>query len=650
MIFALIPHAAFLDAWTAAFWRASWQGAIAIGLAWSACRYIPRLSPNVRCWLWRLALLKMLLAIVPWHTLDLPLLPKSLAFSQAAVANARPESQGFGTIRAAENDLSTASSPSNREVGKATAAGESESPGNASRRDSASPAAAGIMWRYLPAIQALLFCLWTIVLAIFVVMLGWRVRAARRWRREWRLIKDRDLLTLGERLSTKMGLFQPPVLFEAESCLSPVVFGAMRTAIVLPAQLVAGSDLNRLQMILTHEMAHIRRGDLLGNWYSTLISGLFFFHPGVWLALRESRLAQEVACDELAVHQPEVSVADYGRLLVELATRCPPNATPLVSVGVVESFHIFLKRRLNAMKEFRTRSWGIFAMSWFLAGIAALGLLPWRVIAQSESAEDEPAVQADQPAAPQDRDAAGVIGAENNVQVETKSGPFTLTADRVRRYIGNRTPIFAPNGFPISSGAKLTPKTESFQGTESKQIPGMGEGVVTHGGSATTMGGGGGSGGAFIPPNLIIDLGLKTAKLKGKQQWLCNLVGKVQAADDQGRALEGPDSPPFMKWMIPGVDYRQEAGRTAVHLYLPPESRDAKYIQSLDGELLVAEGILDRMTFSDGDLSKPTTKRGEGVSVRLDKISQTPKGVELELARAPRKRSRSTEAGIQNTH
>ena len=89
---------------------------------------------------------------------------------------------------------------------------------------------------------AILFAAWLAVLAVFLGTIVVRVRGARRWRREWRLIKDRGILALGERLSEKLGLFQPPVLFEADSCRSPVVFGAVRTSIVLPARLVAELD------------------------------------------------------------------------------------------------------------------------------------------------------------------------------------------------------------------------------------------------------------------------------------------------------------------------------------------------------------------------------------------------------------------------
>ena len=140
----------------------------------------------------------------------------------------------------------------------------------------------------IPQGRAALFAVWISIVTVFLVMIVMRARA-RRWRREWRLIKDREILGLNEHLSEELGLFQPPVLFEAETCLSPVVFGAVRTSIVLPSTLLAQSSPSQLRMILAHEMAHIRRGDLLGNWFSTLTAGLFFFHPLVWLALRESR-------------------------------------------------------------------------------------------------------------------------------------------------------------------------------------------------------------------------------------------------------------------------------------------------------------------------------------------------------------------------
>src|SRR5438128_11250513 len=68
-------------AWVPALWRASWQGGLVIGLVWLLDRLLPRLAPDTRCWLWRLACLKLLLALAwsapaqpPWAV---PLLPAS---------------------------------------------------------------------------------------------------------------------------------------------------------------------------------------------------------------------------------------------------------------------------------------------------------------------------------------------------------------------------------------------------------------------------------------------------------------------------------------------------------------------------------------------------------------------------------------------
>ena len=82
-----------LNGWALAaaspFWRAFWQGGAALALVWCACRLLPGLSPGVRCWLWRLAYLKLFVALA-WATpVDLPLLPPNFGF-RAGARSAEP--------------------------------------------------------------------------------------------------------------------------------------------------------------------------------------------------------------------------------------------------------------------------------------------------------------------------------------------------------------------------------------------------------------------------------------------------------------------------------------------------------------------------------------------------------------------------------
>ena len=578
--------------WMAAMVRASWQGAIAVALVWIVCKSVPRLPANVRCWLWRLALLKTLLAALPLGPFDVPILPRGWVEHQATIAAAGADSSlplaNTGSENGVTGDWPAGFGPDNAGRPPATAATVLD------------PTTAGrVAGQGAPIGYTLLFAAWLAVLVVFLGTLVVRIRGARRWRPEWQLIKDRGVLALGERLSQNLGLFQPPVLFEADSCRSPVVFGAVRTAIVLPAHLVAASTPGQLELILAHEMAHIRRYDLLGNWFSTLVSGLFFFHPLVWLAVRESRLSQEVACDELTVRRPNVSVADYGRLLVELATQRPTPAIPLLTVGVVESFQTFLKRRLSAMKSIGTRSRKTFVLSWAVTVVAVLGLLPWR-LAAAPKADGKPA--ASEPG-------------EQRLNVETTSGHFKVGVDRVR-YVPGHTISMTPSGMPLSGG-----KME--QHVEEQAFPG--------GMARTATGGmGGGGGGAFTVPNLVLDVVVKGPNLAKKHQLICAVEGKVRAVDDLGHEAESDGSPSWLKLQLQGVDYPQGSGRTAIHLYLP--SSEARYLKTVEGELLVADAAIDQLPFQGSDLTKRTSKRSGGFSARLDKVSDSSDGVDVTLA------------------
>src|SRR5215218_5522485 len=62
--------------WAAGVVRASWQGGIALAAVWAGGRLLPGVPAAAKCWAWRVAYLKLLVALV-WATpLDLPVLPK----------------------------------------------------------------------------------------------------------------------------------------------------------------------------------------------------------------------------------------------------------------------------------------------------------------------------------------------------------------------------------------------------------------------------------------------------------------------------------------------------------------------------------------------------------------------------------------------
>ena len=186
-----------------------------------------------------------------------------------------------------------------------------------------------------------------------------------------------------ESLCRRFGVRRPIALLVTGMSEQPHVFGVIRPAIVLPADLLAESERPALLAVLAHEIAHVQRQDLLWNGLPALAHTLFFFYPLVWLANREWQIAQEIACDELAVLHTRTEVAEYGRMLVRMVTphRHAP-ASGIATLGIVETPQT-LKRRLIAMRLFHpiSRRKLVFA-GVACAALGIFGIVPWKVVAQ----------------------------------------------------------------------------------------------------------------------------------------------------------------------------------------------------------------------------------------------------------------------------
>jgi hypothetical protein len=77
--------------------------------------------------------------------------------------------------------------------------------------------------------------------------------------------------------------------------------GVFRSLILLPASALTALSAEQLEVVLAHELAHIRRADYLWNIPQTMIETLFFFHPAVWWVSSNLRQQRELCCDDVAL-------------------------------------------------------------------------------------------------------------------------------------------------------------------------------------------------------------------------------------------------------------------------------------------------------------------------------------------------------------
>ena len=113
---------------------------------------------------------------------------------------------------------------------------------------------------------------------------------------------------------------------------TPVLVGIVRPLILLPAAAMGGWGPEQIEMVLLHELAHVRRWDNLVNLLQRLVESLLFFHPAVWIVSGWIRQEREHCCDRIVVAHTGRACA-YAETLLALASEPAPLAA--ISVALV---------------------------------------------------------------------------------------------------------------------------------------------------------------------------------------------------------------------------------------------------------------------------------------------------------------------------
>lgn len=184
----------------------------------------------------------------------------------------------------------------------------------------------------------------------------------------------RTLSTLSQRLDLKRTVR----LLAGDIQQMPVTFGWRKPCVVLPAEAEGWSE-ERLQIVLLHELAHIKRCDVPLQLLARLACALFWFNPLVWWAAHRMRLEREHACDD-CVLQAGQDPSLYASQLLEIARQLS-NQSTFASAALSMARKSQLEGRLLAVLDSRrnrnlvgsTRAWGFLLLA--LLSVSVLGII-----------------------------------------------------------------------------------------------------------------------------------------------------------------------------------------------------------------------------------------------------------------------------------
>lgn len=358
-------------------WRQLWQITLVIPIViWLTRRYCQRASHFAHALL-MLVLLKCLLppfvasptGVFSWLTL-----PPIVAPSEPAPTDT--EQIARLTPGAAE-DLAA-----NAEL--ASTASEASELAPVSDR-AAAPVPGAAPW-FRPSLSTtILYAFGVIWIAGFLALWGYLIG---KWLQFHRAHEDTsvppsdELLDMVVAVSDRLDLPRVPQVLVTTHPTIPFANGTWDPRIVLPLELVESLPQEDLELVVAHELTHLRRGDMIAGALQTTVQLIWWFHPLVWWLNREIRRVREQCCDEQVVESLKCRPGRYARCLLNVLER-QRQLRPLPELAGLSAYDVTATRLENIMRRDVPVSAGLSFGGWCLLVLLAVVILPGAGFARS---------------------------------------------------------------------------------------------------------------------------------------------------------------------------------------------------------------------------------------------------------------------------
>ncbi|WP_433968123.1 TonB family protein [Tunturiibacter gelidiferens] len=192
----------------------------------------------------------------------------------------------------------------------------------------------------------------------FAARLGWRM--VRTWQMERQakaVMLTGDAMQRWERCGRVFGCASARVS-ESEVIGGPVTVGVWSDVMLVPPGFIDSIAEEDLDVVMTHEFAHMRRRDFVKNLTYEMLSLPVAYHPALWLTRARVAESREMVCDAMAAGAVAGSER-YARSLLRLASLLVKGAQDetLHAIGIFDANSF--ERRVMRLSERRAELRGV---------------------------------------------------------------------------------------------------------------------------------------------------------------------------------------------------------------------------------------------------------------------------------------------------
>jgi HEAT repeat protein/beta-lactamase regulating signal transducer with metallopeptidase domain len=144
-------------------------------------------------------------------------------------------------------------------------------------------------------------------------------------------VVDAPWLPLAVELAAELDITRRLAFLESARATMPMASGIFAPSVIMPED-ANRWPLERLRIVLLHELAHVKRRDCLTHVVAQLACALHWFNPLAWMAARHIRTERERACDDLVL-ACGTRGPDYAEELLEIARVMRGGRYPALLAG-----------------------------------------------------------------------------------------------------------------------------------------------------------------------------------------------------------------------------------------------------------------------------------------------------------------------------
>lgn len=161
-------------------------------------------------------------------------------------------------------------------------------------------------------------------------------------------VTARDWLDPLRDVCARLDIQRPVRLLQSDRVAMPMTWGWRQPVILLPAAAAEWQSARRT-VVLRHELAHVKRADVVTQLLAQWACAVYWFNPVVWFAAFRLRVERERACDD-EVLRLGTRASDYANHLLDIARECRvPGLSASAAVAMARPSQ--LERRMRAILD-----------------------------------------------------------------------------------------------------------------------------------------------------------------------------------------------------------------------------------------------------------------------------------------------------------